>query len=65
MKEEIIDFLTIEIMTEKSLQKEGNPHCRAKTAWIEAKRAYSKLTKKEKNLILQKIQSKNGADGGN
>ena len=65
MESKIINFLTVKIMTEKNLRNEGNPHSRTKTAWIEAKRAYSKLTEEEKELILKEIKKKNGTDGGN
>lgn len=50
----ILHFLMTEIMNDK--QFTSNPMIRARSAWIEAKRVYLKLTEEEKQTILRKIK---------
>jgi hypothetical protein len=45
----IIDYLTVQIMSDKTL--ECNPHIRVRTAWILAKKKFLKLSGKEKEKI--------------
>tara|TARA_B100002019_G_scaffold106695_1_gene91703 strand:- start:40195 stop:40377 length:183 start_codon:yes stop_codon:yes gene_type:complete len=55
-KELIIDYLTVKLIEDNTFQ--ANPHIRARTAWIEAKKMFLKLSDEQKQNILRKIHKK-------
>lgn len=52
-KQNIIDYLTVQIMKDKNFK--GNHHCRVRVAWILAKKQYAELSEQEKENIIRKI----------
>lgn len=53
-KQLIIDYLTVELIEDNTFR--ANPHIRARTAWIEAKKIFLKLTEEQKENILKTIK---------
>lgn len=53
MKSEIINYLTLLIMKDQSF--EPNPSRRVRSAWLLAERQYRKLTEKQKQNLIKKI----------
>jgi len=53
-KQLIIDYLTVELIEDNTFQ--ANPHIRARTAWIEAKKIFLKLTEEQRENILKTIK---------
>lgn len=56
MKEKVIDYLTLSILLDRDFQ--SNPNQRIKSAYILAKKEYSKLTEAQREEIQRKIENK-------
>ena len=53
--QEIIDYLTLRVM--RDIKFLANPHCRVRSAWLEAKRMFNKMDDNQKmriSLIIRK-----------
>ena len=57
-KEKIIDYLTVQVMSDK--QFAGHHHNRARAAWLLAKKKYNILSKGEKGDIIREIIARGG-----
>lgn len=55
VESKIIDYLTLEILKNKEF--ELNPTRRIRSAFIEAKKQFKKMSQEDKDLIIKKIKS--------
>lgn len=66
-EEIIIDYITVKLMEDNKFI--SHPHIRVRSAWIEAKKIFLKMSQANKDKILATVKKKSpkgkfGTDGG-